>query len=239
MQFTRGLFTLAMLTGVNTALAGSEIDQLQNATQSEFRLLSEDLGAALSYKLLSPAEPLGITGFDVSVSVSATDLENVRILEQVTSSNAPSTIVIPRVQAIKGLPLGIDVGGFYSAVPDSNIKLYGFEAKYAILSGGVATPAIAVRGSYTKLSGVDQLGFNTRGIDVSASKGFTIATPYVGVGSVWVTSTPNGVPLTEETLRLTKLFGGVNLNFGLLNVAVEADQTGDAVSYGAKLGFRF
>jgi hypothetical protein len=29
------------------------------------------------------------------------------------------------------------------------------------------------------------------------------------------------------------------MNFVLINVAVEADKTGDATSYGLKLGFRF
>jgi len=35
---------------------------LGQLTQSEFRQLSEDLGAALAYKALIPAEPLDITG---------------------------------------------------------------------------------------------------------------------------------------------------------------------------------
>lgn len=239
MRSTRSLFVLTALACASTAFAGSEIDELQNANQSEFRLLSEDLGAALSYKLLSPAEPLGVTGFDISVSATATDLQHVQILEKVTSSSAPSTLVVPRIQVVKGLPLDIDVGASYSAVPGSNIKLIGLEAKYAILAGGVATPAVAVRASYSRLTGVDQLDFNTKGVDLSVSKGFAFATPYAGVGALWVSSTPNGVPLTEETFNQTKFFGGVNLNFGLINMALEADKTGDAVSYGAKLGIRF
>jgi hypothetical protein len=170
MKVVKGITALALLTGTAVAFAGSTIDQLQNATQSEIRLLSEDLGAALSYKPLAPAEPLGITGFDIGVSANATSLEHAAVLEKVTSSSAPSTIVISRIQAIKGLPLNIDIGASYAAVPGSNIRLIGIEAKYAILAGSVATPALAIRGSYTRLSGVDQLAFNTRGIDVSLSK---------------------------------------------------------------------
>ncbi|MBI3530861.1 MAG: hypothetical protein HY067_23190 [Betaproteobacteria bacterium] len=240
MKVLKGITALALLTGAAVAFAGGTIDQLQNATQSEFRLLSEDLGAALSYKPLSPAEPLGITGFDIGVSANATSLEHGAVLEKVTSSSAPSTVVVPRIQAIKGLPLNIDIGASYAAVPGSNIKLIGIEAKYAILAGSVATPALAIRGSYTRLSGVDQLDFDTRGIDVSLSKGFTVVTPYVGVGTVWVTSTPKNIPsLTKETFRENKIFGGVNLHFALFNMAFEADKTGDATSYGAKVGLRF
>ena len=240
MKVVESITALALLTGAAEAFAGGTIDQLQNAAQSEFRLLSEDLGAALSYKPLAPAEPLGITGFDIGVSATATSLKHVAVLEKVTSSSVPVTVVVPRIQAIKGLPLNIDIGASYAAVPGSNIKLIGIEAKYAILAGSVATPALAIRGSYTKLSGVDQLDFNTKGIDISVSKGFAVATPYVGLGTVWVTSTPNNISgLTEEKFRENKIFGGVNLNFGLYNMAFEADKTGDATSYGAKIGLRF
>ena len=240
MKVLKGITALALLSGATAAFAASNIDQLQNAIQSEFRLLSEDLGAVLSYKPLSPAEPLGITGFDIGVSATATSLKNVPVLEKVTSSSVPSTIVVPRIQAVKGLPFNIDIGASYAAVPGSNIKLIGIEAKYAILAGSVATPALAIRGSYTKLSGVEQLDFNTKGIDISVSKGFTVATPYVGLGTVWVTSTPNNISgLTEEKFRENKIFGGVNLHFGLFNMAFEADKTGDATSYGAKIGLRF
>ena len=240
MKLVESITALALLTGAAEAFAGSTIDQLQNAAQSEFRLLSEDLGAALSYKPLAPAEPLGITGFDIGVSATATSLKHVAVLEKVTSSSVPVTVVVPRIQAIKGLPLNIDIGASYAAVPGSNIRLIGVEAKYAILAGSVATPALAIRGSYTRLSGVDQLDFDTRGLDVSLSKGFTVVTPYVGVGAVWVTSTPKNIPsLTKETFRENKIFGGVNLHFALFNMAFEADKTGDATSYGAKIGLRF
>jgi hypothetical protein len=140
----------------------------------------------------------------------------------------------------KGLPFGIDVGVMAGAVPATNIKLYGGELRYAIVSGGVAMPAIGIRGSYTKLTGVDQLDFDTKGVDLSISKGFLMFTPYGGIGKVWASSTPNGIPaLSKESFSLNKVFVGANLNFGLTNLAFEGDRTGKASSYGAKLGFRF
>ena len=135
--------------------------------------------------------------------------------------------------------MNIDVGAFYSSVPSTNIKLYGGELRYAVLEGGVASPAVAIRGSISKLSGVDQLSFSSKGLDVSISKGFAMFTPYAGVGSVWVDSTPNGVGLDKESFRQSKVFAGGNLNFGLMNFALEYDKTGSAPSYSAKLGFRF
>lgn len=208
-------------------------------TQPDFRLLSEDLGAALSYKPLSPAEPLGITGFDMGIELSDTRLENPQVYQMATSSSSDS-IPIVRAEIQKGLPFGIDLGVSYSAIPTTDIKLIGAEVRYAIVKGGVATPAIAVRASYTALQGVSSLDFDTKGIDISISKGFAFFTPYAGVGNVWVTSTPNNVPaLVREEFTESKYFVGANMNLAFINIALEGDKTGDATTYSLKLGWRF
>jgi len=217
-----------------------EIDQLQNIVQGEFRLLSEDLGAALSYHAQIPAEPLGIAGFDVGVGVTATKMQNSAILQRATSDNADATLYVPTLRLHKGLPAGFDFGLTYASIPGSNIRYTGGELRYAILQGGAASPAVAVRGSITKLSGVDQLSLDTRGVDISISKGFAFLTPYAGIGRVWVESDPHGTAgLVTEKFSLSKVFVGIGMNFAVLNVNLQADRTGDASSYSAKLGWRF
>jgi len=207
--------------------------------QTQFRLLSEDLGAALSYKPLIPAEPLGTTGFDLGIEISATQLQNTAAYAAATGDST-DTLILPRLHVHKGLPFGFDLGASYAAVPDSNIKLWGAEVRYAILKGGTATPALALRGSYSALEGVSQLQFTTTGVDLSISKGFAIFTPYAGVGKVWVRSTPDAsIPLAEEKFDLNKVFVGVNMNLAVVNIAIEGDKTGAATSYGIKFGWRF
>ena len=206
--------------------------------QSDFKAFSEDLGSALSYKAVTPPAPLGVTGFDLGLEATSTKMRNLNI----ATGGSETRLIVPKLHVYKGLPLNIDVGAFYSAVPSTNIKLYGGELRYAILEGGVALPAVGIRGSMTKLTGVDQLSFGTKGLDISISKGFAMFTPYAGVGRVWVDSTPSGLPaqvLKKETFQQSKVFVGGNLNFGLVNFAVEYDKTGSAKSYSAKLGFRF
>lgn len=220
--------------------AADNIDNLFGMSQSDFRLLSKDLGAALSYKPLTPAESTGVLGFDIGVEVTATDLAHPEVLDRAVSGDAPSTLVVPKLHLHKGLPFGIDVGVSYAQVPGSNIKLVGAEVRYALVQGGVATPAVGLRASYTSLRGVEQLDLDTTGIDVAVSKGFAFITPYAGVGLVRVNSKPNDVPgLSKTSFTENKVFVGANINFALLNIAVEADRTGDATSYGAKLGWRF
>ncbi len=222
------------------AFAANDLNNLQALAQAEFRALSEDLGSALSYKPLTPAEPLGITGFDMGIEVTSTKMtKSEQAWKTATGGSGISNIYVPKLHIAKGLPLDIDVAAFYSAIPTTNIKLFGAELRYAVLPGGVATPAVAIRGSYTKLSGVDQLAFNTKGMDVSISKGFAMFTPYAGIGQVWVSSTANTGNLAGESFTQGKVFAGLNMNLGVTNIVLEGDKTGGTASYGVKLGFRF
>ena len=218
----------------------ANISNLNILLQAEFKTLSEDLGSALSYKPVTPAEPLGVTGFDIGVVVSSTDMKKSSAAwNTATGGDSISKLIVPKLHIAKGLPFNLDIAAFYSKIPTTNISLFGAELRYAILEGGVAMPALAVRGAYTKLSGVDQLALDTKSLDISISKGFAMFTPYAGVGNVWVNSTPNAGTLTEESFTQSKVFAGGNLNFGLFNLALEGDKTGSAKSYSLKMGFRF
>lgn len=223
------------------AAFAADISTLNLLSQTEFRDLSEDLGAALSYKSVQPAEPLGVTGFDLGLEVTGTDIsKSSNALSKASGgSTAISTLYVPKLHVAKGLPFGIDVAASVAVVPTTNIRVVGAELRYALMEGGVALPAVAIRGAISSLSGVDQLSFSTKSVDISISKGFAMITPYAGVGQVWVDSKANIGTLSEETFSLGKFFVGANVNFGLMNFALEADKTGGAQSYTAKLGFRF
>ena len=234
------LLCVAITTVFSSMVAqAADLDKLNNLTQSTFETLSKDLTAALSYKAVAPAEPLGLTGFDVGIELTGTSLKSADVWEKATGSSL-STLPLAKLHAHKGLPFGIDVGAVYSTAPGSNITLMGGELRYAIMSGNVALPAVAVRAAMTKLSGVEQLEFNSQSVELSVSKGFLMLTPYAGVGQVWSTSTPQkDIPLVKEKNSVTKLFAGTNVNLGLINFAGEFDKTGNNNSYSLKVGLRF
>ncbi|HTQ75911.1 MAG TPA: hypothetical protein VMI74_16645 [Burkholderiales bacterium] len=237
----RNGFVAAILLTASLPVAAGDISNIGGLTQDEFHRMSQDLGAALSYKPLTPAEPLGLFGFDVGVAGTDTKIKNSDVFQKAGTSNL-SDIVVPSLRANVGLPFGIDVGAMAGEAPGTNIRLYGGELRWAFIKGSTAMPALALRGSYTQLSGVDQLDFNTKGADLSISKGFAFITPYGGIGKVWVTGTPKNIPgstPSQESFSQNKYFAGINMNFVLVNVVVEADKTGDDTSYGLKLGFRF
>lgn len=240
---TRSLQWLGLVAaiGLSTPSHAGDINTLEALSQDEFRLLTEDLGATLSYKSLAPASTLGITGFDLSLAVTGTSLDHQGLYEKASGgSSIPGTVPVPTLRVAKGLPFNIDVGAFYLAVPSSNIKLYGGEVRWAFVAGNAVLPAIAVHGVYSKLTGVDQLELNNKSVDISISKGFALFTPYAGIGKVWTNATPVNVPtLNRETITQTKAFVGLNMNFGLPNLALELDNTGGITSYGAKFGLRW
>ena len=224
-----------------SAPALAEIDQLQTLSQQEFRALSEDLGAALSYKALAPASPLGITGFDIGVAATATRIRNRDLFNRATGGDDfPSTVVVPSLRVSKGLPWDFDVSLMYSAVPKTGMSLWGGALSWALVPGNAALPALGVRATHTRLYGVDQLDFNATGLEGLVSKGFGPVTPYGGVGKVWSASTPSSTTgLSRESFSQTKVFAGLGFNVAMLNFGLEWDRTGPINSYGAKLGLKF
>jgi len=235
----RALFPVLCGLCFSSSALANDLDNIGALAQDKFKNFSKDLTGALSYKAVQPAEAMGLTGFDIGIELGVTELKHSNLWQTATGSDE-NWLPVPKLHISKGLPFDFNIGGFYTQVPDSNIKLWGAELSYAILAGSTLTPALAVRGAYTRLTGVSQLDFETRSIDVSVSKGLAMFTPFAGVGYVWADSNPNvGGLLSSEKIEASKIFAGLNFNIALGNLAIEADKTGDNMTYSAKLGLRF
>lgn len=242
------LVFLLMFSMAVPAAAATDITLPSGFGQEQFKNLSRDLGLAISYMPLAPAEPLGnkLPGFDIGVEITGVQIDSNKdywkAVEAVSGGDIPNTIPFPKVHAQVGLPfIPIDFGVVYSKVPSSNIEYLGGEIKYAVLKGGVATPAVAIRGAYTKLSGVSDLDISTKSLDVSISKGFLMLTPYAGYGMVWIDSKEksNLVNLKDESLTEGKGFVGLKITFfPLMNLVAEADFA-KVNAYSARLNLHF
>lgn len=209
--------------------------------QSYFNDLSKQLGTAISYTPLAPAEPLGVLGFDVGLAATSIDIDEKADFwkKVIPNSTPPGFLFIPKIQAKKGLPFGIDVGVSYATVPDSNVSIIGAELKYAILSGNILFPAVAIRGTYTKLMGIDELDLSTAGVDLSISKGFLFLTPYAGIGEVFIkSSAKSSLKLEDVNTSITKGFAGLKISFLILSLVAEADFA-EIPSYSLKAGISF
>jgi hypothetical protein len=234
----RLIFAGLLLAFTSSAFATDDID-IQKLAQQDFSDLSQDMGAVLSYKSLQGSAPEGITGFDISVNGGWTKVAHASAWDTATGNNDITGVPFADVRVTKGLPFGFDIGGEYSAVPGSNIKLYGVEGRYAILEGGVAEPAIGIRAAFTHVTGVDNLNFNTKSLGLSISKGFGPFTPYAGVGEVWTNSTPDAsTGLQSVSFNNAEVYVGAQLNFGV-HLAVEAGRIAGNTTYSLKFGFGF
>src|SRR4051812_45865094 len=133
----RLLCIAAALGGVLAAgalpAAARDIDRIQNLGQSDFRLLSEDLGAALSYKPLTPTAPLGTTGFDIGVAATTTRLQHRDVFDRASGGDFGSRLTVPSVRINKGLPYGFDFGLMAAAGASTDARLWGGEVRYALL----------------------------------------------------------------------------------------------------------
>ena len=234
----RVLLAVALLALSSSAFADKHVTISAALGQQNFNDLSTDLGAVTSYKQLEGSSSEGILGFDVSLDAGATQVGHQAAWNAATGSSV-SSVPFADVRISKGLPLGFDIGGEYSTVPGSNISLYGVEGRYAILDGGIAEPAISLRAAYTHLTGVDNLSFNTKTLDVSISKGFGPVTPYLGVGEVWANSTPDAsTGLAGTNPSNSEVFAGITFELGI-HMALEYDHLAGNTTYTLKFGFGF
>lgn len=228
---------------INVVWAGSNDIKIKTGfLQSQFRDLSREIGLAINFLPMSPAEPLGILGFDIGLAVSAIDIDEEASFwkDVVSDKDPPGYLLLPKLQVEKGLPFGIDIGLLYSNLPDSNISLIGGEIKWAILKGSIVSPALSVRGSYSALSGVDDIDIKTYRGDISMSKGFLFLTPYVGIGEILIKSSEssNQVSLEDESISAFTGFAGVKFSFLIFNIVGEAD-IAETVSYNLRINVGF
>jgi hypothetical protein len=212
------------------------LNNVSALSQTEFLALSKDLAAATSTKAIEPAAPLGLTGFDVSASTTMTQTK-AGSAWQTASGGSMNNLIQTKLSVSKGLPGGWDVGGFVSKVPSTNVSVAGVHVKYALLEGNAITPAIALRGSHSRMGGVSGMELNNTGLDVLISKGFVGFTPYAGVGTVHTSAQATGK--SDESFTQSKSFVGVSWNVLLVNLSAEYDRTGKNASVGLKAGVRF
>ncbi|MDE2090868.1 MAG: hypothetical protein KGJ08_03070 [Gammaproteobacteria bacterium] len=234
------LLTCILFSLTTSVFASNNINNLPALTQSQFQDLSTDVAAVISLKQLEGAAPEGITGFDVSLDMSTTNVAHASDWDLATNSTGITNVPMARARISKGLPFGFDIGGFYSYAPNSNIKVFGGELRYAIVEGSDVMPAIGVRAAFSQLAGVNQLSFNSKSLDFSISKGFGPFTPYAGVGRVWVNSNPDAsTGLSDTSFGNSEMFVGLSMSFIAVHMALEANRIASNNTYSLKLGFGF
>jgi hypothetical protein len=237
----RALIGLLTMLSLSPALyAADDIDNLAAlGSQANFRSFSEDLAGVLSYKAAAPAAPMGRQGYDLGVQIDSTKLQHPALWDLACGCDTSDRVLMPKAYLRLGAEEA-DLTFSYGKVTGSNLALWGVEAQFALAIEDATVPAVALRGNYSRLNGVEQLNFSSTGAELAVSKRFGMVTPYVGGGRLWITSAPKAGAFEREKFNADKYYAGVNFTMGThANLALETDKIADATSYSAKFVWRF
>lgn len=238
----RQIATFAVLAlAAGSAVQAADLRSINLLTQAEFRLLSEDLAAASSFRGLAPATPLGAAGLDVAAAIAFTQLESPKVWRKASNGRGIFTETVrPMVRLSKGLPFGVDVGLTYGALDNAVATIAGAELRWSVVAGGSLMPAVGLRVATTRLSGIDQLRLSNTSYDVVVSKGFGLATPYVSLGRVDTLASPlNAGALQRESFSQRRVAIGSHFKFGAVDLTLEGDLTGKTQTGSGRVGYRF
>jgi hypothetical protein len=164
-----------------------------------FRQLVMELGTMVANKPTTPADTLGIYGFDV-------DLSNQFVLTEARNregqpspwtrahrdeDSAPYHL-LPTFSVRKGLPMSTEVGGSAGWIGGSSTGFAGGWARVAIFEGYKPLPDVSLKAGYSGYVGNDDLDVGV--LDLSATIGSTFAVgalPGVNTGQIspWFTFT--------------------------------------------------
>jgi hypothetical protein len=233
--------TLLAVTALPAHAAKNDILLNVAMDQQTFDKFVDEAGYMIAYTSLAPAEPEGLLGFQAGISATMVNIDSATWGPALATLSTPSRLVVPRLQARKGLLFGIDVGASYIQVPSSNIKVYGAEIRKAILRGNMLIPAISLTAHGSQLQGVNDLDLKVYGAGVGVSKGFLMLTPYGGVDMLRVKGSDQRTPsiLNDVEKDITRVHVGVKFSvLPILNITVQADSRyplGDIYTYSARV----
>jgi len=148
-----------------------------------FRALASQLGTVLAPDLLTPADTLGFSGFQLTVDYATTTIDRSADYWRVLQGSAPSSMQTIGFFARKGLWFPVpsfEVGGGAVHLVDSHIWTGQFYAKLALIEGyhDLPLPSLSVRGAVSRMMTQRELDLTTASLDVTISK-------HVGIGGTW------------------------------------------------------
>jgi hypothetical protein len=179
------IIPLLLLAGVIPGLAvAAELAPGPGLAVAEFVTLSEALADALAFPMLSSAAGLGTLGFEAVVATGGPAASSSAGWWRNGVAGDPTLGVMTAPRAIlrKGLPGRLDLGAQGGKVLGN--PYWGVEGRWSVLEGGVLTPAVAVRGSHSRLTGAP-LDVEVSEVSLAVSKGVGFFTPYAAVGYRW------------------------------------------------------
>ena len=220
-------------------------------TQGEFSKFAKVVGQGIFPTPVQPARATGILRFDVGIAATlvAVDTNDAYWRHAVPANNdftRNGYAALPRLVVSKGFSSGT-ISGTYAKISDTGIATWGGAIDVPVIRGTLATPEIALRGSYATLTGVDLFKLKTYGAEAFVSKGFGPVTPYAAIGRQRIdargevtSSIPTfvAIPPLKDNSDINRITLGVRISLLVPKLAIEATQ-GEVRSYAAKISVGF
>ena len=183
-----------------------------------FEQLASELAVALSPVVDTGAAGLGVRGFYVGISSTATPIraserywaKGTRGSDPAASqnTNVDSLLAWNRIDVRKGLPLGMEVGASLGYGAGTSLWVMAAQLRVVLFegfhSGLGALPDVALRGATQAMFGSSELSVYTQALDVTFSKPFVFAsehrlTPLLALQALFVSAHSGRVDLSPGT----------------------------------------
>ncbi len=199
-------------------LGRPQTNSLDDPAVKRFRLLTSELALALAPKPLTPAETLGVSGFEFSLGASQADIsEDLNYWQgqpgspifeaAIRDRKIPAALWIPYIHLRKGLPISTEIGINGSYLAGSNMFMVGADLKIALHESYIRWfPSISLRGAASTLFGADDFVVTTGEADVIVSLpigigGMVRINPYLAFGLVGMDATSDVIDETPYDVR--------------------------------------
>jgi len=161
-------------TGTMTSVVGDPL---------AFRALASQLGTVLAPHLLTPADTLGFSGFQLTVDYASTTIDHAADYWRVLQGTPPSSMQTVGFFARKGLWFPVpsfEIGAGAIHLVDSHIWTGQLYAKLALIEGyhDLPLPSLAVRGGVSRMMTQRELDLTAASLDITVSK-------HVGIAGTW------------------------------------------------------
>jgi len=205
-------------------------DIAPDASPEAFHAFNQRFGGDVYHYPRHGAAPLGLIGFDIYAEASADrGFDSSAAGGVINGSLSGGAMTIGRVGVRKGLPGGIDIGVAYGAPlgGGSGLKLASADVQWAMVHGGVLSPAVSLRFTgTTTVGGSGSYDLRQEGAEILVSKGFTVLTPYVGAGVVSSRGRLNRIhgSTLQETDTQGIAYAGLTLSLLIPKITVEIER---------------
>ena len=229
----RTLASSCLLIAVVAAPAwGGGFTLLPGFNTADLADLADAVADGITFPNLGGAAPSGISGFAAQVAVGGPQVDTGSgwWRRGVDSRAVAGTFVGLRGIARFALPGHLQLGGQVGQLAGE--RFWGGEVRWELVDGGVISPSVGVRGSYSKLS-ADALAVEMGELQLVVSKGFAVATPYAAIGGRRVQANANfGAPIAApHEFRRDKFSAAVGVRMALAPLSLMGE-----VRQGARLG---